>query len=222
MRSDWRRRRQPGSAWTKVVVAPLPAMGRLSGKWRRVGPIRAGTAMEAVGQDVGGDADALEVGQLLGFRWEPAEVRILEDVVEGADRRSAFQAVLPSGRVRFPHRQAFSCPAGRAGGCAHGSLAAVGRDAGVNTGAPSGRNGEPCFSAVPQLPGSRKRGLEPQQEVCSGRRTEPFGRLDVLPGGGELALRRQHDREVAVHRAVLWVAGQHRVVVPDGRFVVPR
>ena len=97
MRSDWRHRRPPGSAWTKVVVAPLPAMGRLSGKWRRVGRSRAGTAMEAMGQDGGGDAEALEVGQLVGSRWEPAEVRMFKDVVEGQQpARGRFRGCAPT------------------------------------------------------------------------------------------------------------------------------
>ena len=56
------------------------------------------------------------------WRWQTAsrqprgqQVRVRPPPAGGADRRSAFQAAPPSGRVGLRLRQAFSCPAGCAG-----------------------------------------------------------------------------------------------------------
>ena len=57
--------------------------GEVEGEVAARQPVGEGTAIDAVGKDGEGDSEALEVGQLLGLRGEPVEVRVLEDVVEG-------------------------------------------------------------------------------------------------------------------------------------------
>ena len=80
----------------------------------------------------------------------------------------------------------------------------------------------PCgvSSFLPASAGRGKADWSVSKKLGEGGAPSFSADFDVFPGGGELSLGREHDRQVPVHGAVPWTAVEHRPVVADGPVVV--
>ena len=115
--------------------------GEIEGEVKAGRPVCEGTAMEAVGKDGEGGAEALEVGQLLRLRGEPVQLRVLEDVVEGEQpAHGEFRGCAPAMAVVLDPEGAVE-PAGADMANAGGPVAAPVREPGFA--------GDPGFKKCP-------------------------------------------------------------------------